>query len=170
MRRVISFRWALAAALSLAAGCAAGTPVGGGGHKGGGAPLPEGPSFAVAGIVLGSENIPAGNVPVRILAAEKPVSQDPRLDADRVESVASADGSYRLEIPAGRRKPKYYLSFYEEGRFDDMLFSRPSRIDIAQRVLRTRWSSSIFASRSMAVGPKSRRPSTNTLPPRPRPA
>ncbi len=143
MRRLISRRWALVAALSLAAGCAAGPPGGGGGKKGGGAPPPEGPSFAVAGIVLDSENIPVGNIPVRILAAEKPVSRDPRLDADQVEIVASADtspdGSYRLEISAGRRKPKYYLSFYEGGRFDDVLYSRPLRIDITQRVLRTRW-------------------------------
>jgi hypothetical protein len=97
----------------------------------------------VAGVVLDSENIPVGNILVRILAAEKPVMLDPRLDGDRVEIVASTDtspdDSYRLEIPAGRRKPKYYLSFYEDGRFDDVLYSRPPRIDITQRVLRTRW-------------------------------
>jgi hypothetical protein len=162
MKRPISRRGVLAAALSLTAGCATGVPAGGGERKGGASPPPEAPSFTVAGVVLDSENIPAGNISAQILAVEKAITHDPLLDADRMEIVASVDtspdGSYRLEISVGRRKFKYYLSFFEDGRFNNLLYSHSPWVDITQVSSGPAGCSSISTSRSMAVGPCPRDP------------
>ncbi len=51
-----------------------------------------------------------------------------------VLGVTASDGTFRVVIPVQPGKPKYYLSFFEQGRFDDVRFARPIRIDITRRV------------------------------------
>ena len=51
-----------------------------------------------------------------------------------VSGVTASDGTFRVVIPVQPVKLKYYLSFFDQRRFDDVRFARPSCIDITRKV------------------------------------
>ncbi len=92
----------------------------------------------IAGIVTDPLGMPVPQLPVLVSASARPLQADPRLGLKNrkllVLGVTASDGTFRVVIPVQPGKPKYYLSFFEQGRFDDVRFARPIRIDITRRV------------------------------------
>jgi len=106
--------------------------------RGPGAAREAGP-FVVGGLVLDTGGLPIGGLPVQVFSSERPVSPDPRLDLKHLtllaEGETAADGSYRLSFPVKAAPPlRYYLSFFAPGRFDEVRFARPARVDITDGV------------------------------------
>jgi hypothetical protein len=87
-----------------------------------------------AGLVTDGVGIPVARLPVQFSASRRPLQPDPRLDLKRrkvlVSGMTASDGTYRLIVPLGAGRMKYYMNFYQRGVFDELRFARPNRIDI----------------------------------------
>ncbi len=94
--------------------------------------------FVVVGLIVDSRGMPIPHLPVRVSSATRPLHSDPRLGGkDRkllAEGETATDGTYRLIVPLAPGKRRYYLVFYAPGRFDEVRFARPARIDITPKV------------------------------------
>ncbi len=128
---------AILLAAFVLAGCAAasGAP---GGLPARAAADPKKAHFVIAGLVADSKGMPIPHLPVRVSSATRPLHSDPRLGGKDRKLLArgetASDGTYRLIVPLGPEKRRYYLVFYAPGRFDEVRFARPARIDITTRV------------------------------------
>ncbi|MFC1491350.1 hypothetical protein ACFLQ0_02035 [Nitrospinota bacterium] len=94
--------------------------------------------FVIAGLVADAAGMPVSQLPVRVLSSTRPLQADPRLGSKfsrlLVSGETASDGTYRFVVPIQPGARRYYLSFYATGRFDDVRFARPDRIDITSRV------------------------------------
>ncbi len=131
---------AILLAAFVLAGCAAasGAPGAIGGPAARAAADPEKAHFVIAGLVADSKGMPIPHLPVRVSSATRPLHSDPRLGGKDRKLLAAGetatDGTYRLIVPLAPGKRRYYLVFYAPGRFDEVRFARPARIDITTKV------------------------------------
>ena len=130
---------AILMAAFVLAGCAAGAPGAPGAPGSMAAKVdPEKAHFVIAGLVADSKGMPVPHLPVRVSSATRPLHSDPRLGGKDRKLLArgetATDGTYRLTVPIRAEKARYYLVFYAPGRFDEVRFARPARIDITPRV------------------------------------
>ncbi len=92
----------------------------------------------IAGLVTDPLGMPVPQLPVLVSVSGRPLQADPRLGLKGrkllVSGVTASDGTFRVVIPVQPVKLKYYLSFFDQRRFDDVRFARPSRIDITRKV------------------------------------
>lgn len=129
----------LAAFILAGCGAASGAPDSMGAAGGPAAKAdPQKAHFVVVGLVADSKGMPIPRLPVRVSSATRPLHSDPRLGGkDRkllAKGETATDGTYRLIVPIRPGKRRYYLVFYAPGRFDEVRFARPARIDITAKV------------------------------------
>lgn len=81
-------------------------------------------------------NLPVRDLGVEVLASDKPLLPDPRLNRGAFKVAAKgqtgADGVYRLQFSSAPQAKHYYLNFYVPGAFDEVRFARPGRMEITK--------------------------------------